>query len=192
MKTTILASGRGSNAKSILEKWRAGGLPGVEISALISDNPDAPALQIARDFGVKGIYLDPMRKGAFFSEKGAELYLENLRFVCSELVVLAGFMRILPPLITSAYKNRIINLHPSLLPAFKGKDAIGQAWNFGAKVSGCTVHFVNDELDGGRIIAQKAVEILPEDTLETFEAKIHKAEHELLPSVIAKIASQGA
>lgn len=192
MKTTILASGRGSNAKSILEKWRAGELSGVEISALISDNPDAPALQIARDFGVKGIYLDPMRKGAFFSEKGAELYLENLRFVCSELVVLAGFMRILPPLITSAYKNRIINLHPSLLPAFKGKDAIGQAWNFGAKVSGCTVHFVNDELDGGRIIAQKAVEILPEDTLETFEAKIHKAEHELLPSVIAKIASQGA
>ncbi len=189
IKTVILASGKGSNARRILELQKEGKLPNIEIIALISDFPDAPALDIAKEFGIKSIYLDPMRKGAFFSEEGANFYLENLEFLCAEFVVLAGFMRILPPLITSKYANKMINLHPSLLPAFKGKDAIKQAFEAGVKKAGCTVHFVNDELDGGEIIAQKEVDVLPDDTLETLEEKVHQAEYILLPSVIAKIGS---
>lgn len=187
IKTAILASGRGSNAKKLLECWRAGKLPNIEITALISDIPTAPALEVAKEFGVKSIYLDPMRKGAFFSGEGAKFYLENLEFLCAEFIILAGFMRIFPPLITQRYVNRMINIHPSLLPAFKGKDAIKQAFEAGAEKTGCTVHFVTDDLDGGKIIAQKEVAILPSDTLETLEERVHAAEHELLPEVVAKI-----
>lgn len=187
IKTVILASGKGSNAKKILECQKLGKLPNIEIVALISDKEDANALKVAKEFGVKSVYLDPMRKGAFFNEEGAKFYLENLEFLCADFIVLAGFMRILPPSITSKYANKIINLHPSLLPSFKGKDAIKQAFDCGVKITGCTVHFVNDELDGGKIIDQKAVEIAPEDTLESLEEKVHAAEHVLLPSVIAKI-----
>ena len=187
IKTVILSSGQGSNARKILEFWKAGKLPNIEIAALISDKPDAGALNVAKEFGLKSIYLDPMRKGAFFSEEGAKFYLENLEFLCAQFLILAGFMRILPPSITKKYANRAINLHPSLLPAFKGKDAIKQAFDYGVKYAGCTVHFVNDDLDGGKIIAQKAVEVLPSDTLESLEKKVHAAEHELLPQVVAKI-----
>lgn len=189
IKTVIFASGRGLNAKEILEHKKLGKLPNIEIVALISDKPDANALKIAEEFGIKSIYLDPMRKGAFFSEEGAKFYLENLEFLCAEFIILAGFMRIFPPSITSKYANKMINLHPSLLPSFKGKDAIKQAFEAGVKITGCTVHFVNDELDGGKIIDQKAVEILPEDTLESLEEKVHEAEHILLPSVVERISS---
>lgn len=189
MKVTILASGRGTNARNILELQKNGNLPNVEIAAVISDKQDAPVLEVAKSYNVKSIYLDTMKSGAFFSKEGADFYIQNLQFVCTELVVMAGFMKILPDSILNAYKNRIINLHPSLLPAFKGKDAIGQAWNSGANESGCTVHFASAQLDGGEIIAQKKVSRLPSDTLETFEAKIHQAEYELLPRVISDIAS---
>ena len=186
IKTVIFASGRGENARKILMRGRSGELPGIEIVAIVSDVNNSGALEVAREFGVKGIYLDPMRKGARFSEEGARFYLENLQFLCADFVVLAGFMRIIPDNILEAYRQRIINLHPSLLPAFKGcRDAITDAWNYGVKVSGCTVHFVNGELDGGKIIAQKAVEREPRDTFETFSEKIHAAEHMLLPQVVA-------
>lgn len=188
MKITILASGRGTNAKNILELQRLGKLPNVEIAAVISDKRDAPVLEIAKSYKVKSIYLDTMRSGAFFSDEGADFYIQNLRFVCTELVVMAGFMKILPDSILNAYKNRIINLHPSLLPAFKGKNAIRQAWDSGVEESGCTVHFASAELDGGKIIDQKRVPRLPSDTYESFEQKIHAAEYELLPQVIADIA----
>lgn len=189
MKLTILASGRGTNAKNILELHKRGKLPNVEIAAVISDKRDAPVLEIAKSYNIKSIYLDTMKSGAFFSEEGADFYIQNLRFVCTELIVMAGFMKILPDSILNAYKNRIINLHPSLLPAFKGKNAIRQAWDSGVKVSGCTVHFASAELDGGKIIAQKQVEVSESDTFETFEQKIHSAEYELLPKVISDIAS---
>lgn len=188
MKIAILASGRGSNAKYILECVKNGSLKNVEVAAVISDKQDAPVLDIAKQYNVKSVYLDTMKSGAFFSEQGAQFYIENLQFVCAELIVMAGFMKILPDSILKAYKNRIINLHPSLLPAFKGKNAIKQAFEYGVKVGGCSVHFASSELDGGKIIAQSAVKIDNSDTLETFEANVHLAEHKLLVQVIADIA----
>ena len=190
MKVAILSSGRGSNAKRIMELHKEGKLPHVEITALISDNRDAPSLQIAKDFNIKSIFLDTGAKGARFSEEGANFYIQNLNFVGAELIVLAGFMRIIPKSIIDKFPNRIINLHPSLLPAFKAaKNAIDDAWNYGVKISGCTVHFVNEKLDDGKIIAQKSVEITPSDTRDSFEEKIHAAEHTLLPLIIEDIAS---
>lgn len=187
MKIAILASGRGSNAKAIFGRAKRGGYKNAEFVALISDKPDAPALQIAKDFGVKALYLDTKKTGARFSEEGASDYISALKSLGADMVVLAGFMKILPAEFVSAFENRIINLHPSLLPAFKGKDAIKQAFDFGAKVCGCTVHFVDNKLDGGEIIAQKAVYILPEYDLCALEEKVHEAEHELLPQVVADV-----
>ncbi len=190
MKLAILASGKGTNAREILRLHSEGKLPHIEIVGVISDVPNAPVLEVAKEFGVKSIYLDTMKKGARFSEEGTQFYLRNLEFICAELIVLAGFMKIIPDEIVNAFPNRIINLHPSLLPAFKAaRNAIDDAWNYGVKISGCTVHFVNSQIDGGRIIAQKAVEITPNDTLETFEAKIHAAEYATLPYVLEDIAS---
>lgn len=186
----IFASGRGSNAKKILELWREGKLPHVEIAGVISDRRDAPVLDVAKEFGVKSIYLDTMQKGARFSPEGTKFYLQNLQFICAEIIVLAGFMKIIPDEIIDAYPNRIINLHPSILPAFKAaRNAIDDAWNMGVKISGCTVHFVTSKLDDGKIIAQKAVEILPTDTRASFEEKIHAAEHALLPYVLEDLAA---
>ena len=126
-----------------------------------------------------------MKKGARFSPEGEAAYLREMSAQSPDLVVLAGFMRILPDSIVEAFDGKMINLHPSLLPLYKGKDSIRRAFEAGEKQSGCSVHFVSGELDGGRIIAQKAVDILPTDTLETIEERVHKAEHELLPSVVA-------
>lgn len=188
MKILILASGRGSNAKKIIESVQNGFIPNSEICGVISDHADAPVLKLASDLNVKSVYLDPMRKGARFSPEGAKFYLENFDFMCADLIVLAGFMRIFSTEMIAPYKNRIINLHPSLLPKYKGIDAIGQTWDSGDKFGGCTVHFVSEELDGGKIIAQRKVERLENDTKETFEEKIHAAEHSLLPEVIRDIA----
>ncbi|MBO6102610.1 MAG: phosphoribosylglycinamide formyltransferase [Opitutales bacterium] len=188
MKILILASGRGSNAKAIIEGVKSGQIPNSEVCALVSDHADAPALGVAASLGVKSVYLDPQRKGARFSNEGECLYLENFSFYSADLIVLAGFMRIFSPEMIRPYERRIINLHPSLLPKYKGIDAIGQTWNSGDRFGGCTVHFVSAELDGGEIIANAKVERLPGDTLESFTEKIHAAEHKLLPGVVRKIA----
>ena len=184
MRILILASGRGSNARAIMESVRDGKIR-AQVCALISDNPDAPALSIAESFGMPAKYVDPMQTGARFSPEGEAAYLREMSAQSPDLVVLAGFMRILPDSIVAAFDGKMINLHPSLLPLYKGKDSIRRAFETGEKQSGCSVHFVSGELDGGRIIAQKAVDILPTDTLETIEERVHKAEHELLPSVVA-------
>lgn len=189
MRLVILASGRGSNARAIMEAAKNGILKGTEISALISDNPDAPALEIAREFGVKALYVDPMRKGARFTEESAQRYIDCVAAENPDLVVLAGFMRILPENFVRAFDGKTINLHPSLLPAYKGKDAIKRAFEAGEKFCGCSVHYVSTELDSGELIGQSRVEILPQDTLESLEAKVHKAEHALLVKTIADIAA---
>lgn len=188
MRILILASGRGTNACAIIKAVKIGAIKASEVCAVISDIADAPVLGVEKDFGVAAKYIDPQRKGARFSEQGEIDYLNAMKEINPDLVVLAGFMRILPPSIVSEFKGKMINLHPSLLPLYKGKDAIKRAYEAGDKQCGCTVHFVSDELDGGRIIAQKAVAILPTDTLETLEQKVHEAEHELLPQVIADFA----
>ena len=189
MKAAILSSGKGSNADAIFNCVENVKIKNLEIGALISDIQDAPALNVAKRHNIPSIWIDPMRKGARFTPESAQNYIKFLKESGVELVILAGFMRILPPEFVSEFSNRAINLHPSLLPAFKGKDAIKQAFDAKAKKCGCTVHFVSDELDGGKIISQKEVEIFPGDTLETLEARVHEAEHILLPSVIADIAS---
>ena len=177
MNIVILASGRGSNARALFECEKNGMFAGAKIVGLICDIEDAPVFDIAKEYGVEALHLPTLRKGARFSEEASINYQNALKNWNADLVVV------------EAYANKMINLHPSLLPDFKGKDAIKQAFDAGVKVCGCSVHFVNNELDGGEVIAQKKVEISPEDTLESLEEKVHKAEHQLLPQIVADIVS---
>lgn len=187
MKVLILASGRGSNARAVMEAAVSGRIR-AEVCALFSDVADAPALSAAREFSVPARFIDPGRHGARLSSEGEAAYIEAMREVCADLVVLAGFMRILPDSIVREFEGKMINLHPSLLPAYKGKDAIRRAFEAREARGGCSVHFVSGELDGGRVIAQKAVDILPSDTLETFEERVHAAERGLLVGVVSDFA----
>ena len=187
MKILILASGRGSNARAVMEAAASGKIR-AEVCALFSDVADVPALSIAREFSVPARFIDPGRPGARLSPEGEAAYIEAMREVRADLVVLAGFMRILPDSIVREFEGKMINLHPSLLPAYKGKDAIRRAFEAGEARGGCSVHFVSGELDGGKVIAQKAVDILPSDTLETFEGRVHAAEHALLVGVVSGFA----
>jgi phosphoribosylglycinamide formyltransferase 1 len=187
----ILGSGRGSNCRAILESIRAGTLA-AETRVVISDVLDAPILNIAREFGVKNAYLPP---GQFRTrlEPSAEAELvKMLRDAGVELVVLAGFMRVLKAPMLAAFPRRIINIHPSLLPKFPGLEAWKQALAAGESVTGCTVHYVDEQIDHGDIIAQREVQILPNDTPETLHARIQMAEHEVYPAVIAKLSRQNA
>jgi phosphoribosylglycinamide formyltransferase-1 len=154
---------------------------------ILSDRPDARILELGVRFGVPARFLDPGPFKTKFDDAGEARYIEAIRKCEPGLVVLAGFMRILKPGFLDAFPRMIVNLHPSLLPSFPGLDAIGQAWRRGVKVTGCTVHYVTSAVDGGPIIDQRAVRIEPEDTMETLEAKVHAAEHALLPAVIARL-----
>ena len=187
MKVLILASGRGSNARAVMEAAASERIR-AEVCALFSDVADAPALSAAREFSVPARFIDPGRHGVRLSSEGEAAYIEAMREVCADLVVLAGFMRILPDSIVREFDGKMINLHPSLLPAYKGKDAIRRAFEAREARGGCSVHFVSGELDGGRVIAQKAVDILPSDTLETFEERVHAAERGLLVGVVSDFA----
>jgi phosphoribosylglycinamide formyltransferase 1 len=181
----VLGSGKGSNCRAILESIRSGALP-AEARVVISDVLDAPILDIAREFSVPNAYLPP---GQFRTrlEPAVEVELvQMLRDAGVELVVLAGFMRVLKQPMLQGFPRRIINIHPSLLPKFPGLEAWRQALAAGEKVSGCTVHFVDDKIDHGEIIAQREVPVLPDDTAETLHARIQSAEHELYPKAIAQ------
>ncbi|MGA2444023.1 MAG: phosphoribosylglycinamide formyltransferase [Opitutaceae bacterium] len=191
MRVVILGSGRGSNAEAILKAQQAGRLGDARVVQIFSDRPDAPILGLGGRFGVPAKSLDPGPFKTKFDEAGETRYLDAIRGCEPGLIVLAGFMRILKPRFVGAFPRMIINLHPSLLPGFPGLDAIGQAWRHGVKVTGCTVHFVTAEVDGGPIIDQMAVRIEPDDTLATLEAKVHAAEHALLPAVIARLSETG-
>jgi phosphoribosylglycinamide formyltransferase 1 len=182
----ILGSGKGSNCRAILESIRAGKLP-AEARVVISDVLDAPILDIAREFRVANAYLPPGQfRTRLEPEVEAEL-VEMLQDAKVELVVLAGFMRILKSPMLKAFPRRIINIHPSLLPKFPGLEAWKQALEAGDKITGCSVHYVDEQIDHGDIIAQREVPILPNDTPESLHARIHQAEHELYPAVIAKL-----
>jgi phosphoribosylglycinamide formyltransferase 1 len=188
LRVVILGSGRGSNAEAILQAEREGRLGAARVVQLVSDRPAARILELGPRFGVPAQYLDPGPFKTKFDEEGETRYLDFLRGCDPGLIVLAGFMRILKGRLLEAYPRKIINLHPSLLPSFPGLDAIGQAWRRGVKVTGCTVHYVSAEVDGGPIVDQMAVNIEPEDTLESLEARLHAAEHVLLPAVIARLS----
>ena len=185
----ILGSGKGSNCRAILESIRAGVLP-AEARVVISDVLDAPILDVAREFSVPNAYLPP---GQFRTrlEPNAEAELvKMLRAAEVELVVLAGFMRVLKAPTLDAFPNRIINIHPSLLPKFPGLEAWKQALDAGETVTGCTVHYVDEKIDHGDLIAQREVPILPNDSAESLHARIQIAEHELYPAVIEKLCRE--
>lgn len=187
----LLGSGRGSNAEAILRAQQAGRLGCARVAEILSDRPDARILELGGRFGVPARFLDPGPFKTKFDEAGEGRYIEAIRAREAGLIVLAGFMRVLKARFLEAFPRRIINLHPSLLPSFPGLDAIGQAWRRGVKVTGCTVHLVTSEVDGGPILDQQAVRIEPGDTLEIVEAKVHAAEHALLPAVIARLSQAG-
>ena len=181
----ILGSGKGSNCRAILERIRSGDLK-AEARIVVSDLFDAPILDIAREFAIPNAYLPP---GKFRTRLEAEIEMELVRMlqdVDVDLVVLAGFMRVLKSPMLEAFPRRIINIHPSLLPKFPGLEAWKQALAAGETVTGCTVHYVDLEIDHGDVIAQRQVSILPSDTPETLHARIQMAERELYPEVISK------
>jgi len=185
----ILGSGKGSNCRAILESIRSGVLP-AEARVVISDVFDAPILEIAREFNVPNAYLPPGQFRTRLEPNTEAELVRILRDAEVELVVLAGFMRVLKSPMLQAFPRRIINIHPSLLPKFPGLEAWGQALHAGETVTGCTVHYVDEEIDHGDIIAQREVAILPNDSTESLHSRIQVAEHELYPAVIAKLCRE--
>lgn len=188
MNIVILGSGRGSNARAILLAARDGKLGSGSIAALYSDRPDAPFLNLGPEFGVEARFLDPGPYKTKLTGEAESRYIDAILEKKADLVVLAGFMRVIKPSLINAFSRKIINLHPSLLPSFKGLDAIRQAYEYGVKVTGCTVHFVTADVDSGPILDQQAVRIEDEDSLERVEEKVHECEHQLLPAVIARMS----
>jgi len=185
----ILGSGKGSNCRAILEQIRAGKLE-ADCRLVISDVEEAGILAVAREFGVPAVFLPPGKFRTKFEPEVEEELVGQLRSAGVELVVLAGFMRVLKAPMLGAFPRRIINLHPSLLPKFPGREAWAQALAAGETVTGCTVHYVDAGVDRGEIIAQREVPILPNDTPESLHARIQLAERELFPAVIGEMGAK--
>jgi phosphoribosylglycinamide formyltransferase-1 len=181
-KIVVFASGSGTNFEEIAKKAKSNYIE-ADISLLISDKASAGAIRRAINLGVVPIVINWKNR-----EEAEEKTMKILQIVEPDLIVLAGFMRILSPQFVSEWKYKILNIHPSLLPAFQGTTrAIDQAYNYGVKITGCTVHFVDESVDGGPIIIQAAVNIDDNDTSERIAEKIHKLEHEIYPWAIKKV-----
>lgn len=191
MRVVILGSGRGSNAEAVLLAEQAGRLGRARVVGLFADRADAGLLALGPRFGVPATFVDPAPFKTKLEGAGEARFIAAVRAAAPDLVVLAGFMRVLKPGFLAAFAGRIINLHPSLLPAFPGLDGIGQALRAGVAETGCTVHAVTPEVDAGRILAQARVPVAPDETPDALAAKVHAAEHALLPAVIARL-SEGA
>jgi phosphoribosylglycinamide formyltransferase-1 len=174
MKIGILVSGRGSNMAALVDAVKSGEIPDSEVAVVISDKPEAPGLAKAIERGVEALVIE--RRGRTREEHDADI-IDELRERDVELVCLAGYMRLLSPGFIHAFHNRIVNIHPSLLPSFPGLNVQQQAIDHGVKISGCTVHFVNEDLDAGQIILQRAVEVKDDDTAETLGTRILEQEH---------------
>jgi phosphoribosylglycinamide formyltransferase 1 len=181
MRLAVLASGYGSNLQAIINAVQSGEIEG-RVVVVISDQRDAYALQRARNEGIEALFLDPS------SYSGRDAYdreiVTQLQKRQVELVILAGFMRLLSPHFVQEFKDRIMNIHPSLLPAFPGLDGVEQALAYSVKVSGCTVHFVDQGLDTGAIILQEAVTVYDSDTADSLHQRIHAVEHRLYPRAV--------
>lgn len=188
MRVALLGSGRGSNAEAVLRAQAEGRLGRAQVVGLWCDVPTCRMLELGPKYGVPARFLDTGPFKTKFAPEREQAWAADLRAAGVDLVVLAGFMRVIKAPLLEAFAGRIINLHPSLLPAFPGLDGIGQAWRAGVTESGCTVHWVNAEVDGGAHLGQSRVARAPEDTLESFAQKIHAAEHALLPAVIARLS----
>lgn len=186
VKLGVLISGSGTNLQAIIDAIAEGSLD-AEIRVVISSRPDAYGLVRAKEAGIqtialsKDVYADP--------DIANEAIATELVHAGCDYVVMAGYMRMLGEAVLVAFPDRVLNLHPALLPSFKGAHAIRDAYDAGVKVTGVTVHFANAEYDKGPIVAQRAVDVAEDDTLDTLEAKIHEVEHELYPEVLRWIAA---
>lgn len=181
VKIAVLVSGRGSNLQALIDSIEKGHIKNAAVSVVISNKADAYALERARNYGIAGVFLDP--KGLDKAEYDRKI-LNVLKEYDIDLLLLAGYFRLLGDEIIEAYRNRILNIHPSLLPAFKGLHAQRQAFEYGVKVAGCTVHFVDEGLDSGPIILQSCVPVLSDDTEETLTARILEQEHIIYPEAV--------
>lgn len=186
LRLGVLLSGRGSNFLAIAKNIREGKLPNVEIAVVISNVADAPGSAAARELGLATEVF--VSKGRPRAQHDADL-IASLHDHAVDLVILAGYMRLLSPGFIQAFPNRILNIHPSLLPAFPGLDAQYQAFDYGVKVAGCTVHFVDEHLDHGAIILQRAIPVFEEDDAHTLAARILAEEHIAYSEAIARVAS---
>ncbi|MBQ3112997.1 MAG: phosphoribosylglycinamide formyltransferase [Phascolarctobacterium sp.] len=186
-KAGVLVSGRGSNLQAVLDRIADGYLP-LEIGVVISDKADAFALERAANVGIKTVVV--ARKECASKEEFEDRIHAALVEAGCELVVLAGFMRILSGNFVSKWHNKIINIHPALLPSFPGLDGQGQALEYGVKFTGCTVHFVDEGTDTGPIILQKVVPVLDDDTHDTLAARILEQEHKAMPEAL-KLWAEG-
>ena len=184
LKIGVLLSGSGTNLQAIIDE--AGeGLP-VEIVRVVSSRPDAYGIERAK---AAGIPVTVLNRDAYADPEAADARIvAELREAGAEYVVMAGYMRKVTPVMLDAFPDRVLNLHPALLPSFKGAHAIADAFGAGVKVTGITVHFANEDYDKGPIVAQRAVEVREDDTLEALEARIHEAEHALYPEVLRLVA----
>ena len=184
LKIAILLSGSGTNFQAIADA-AAEGLP-LEIVQVVSSRPDAYGIERAKALGLPVLVLN---RDIYADPKAADtMIVDSLKASGAEYVVMAGYMRMVTDVLLDAYPNRILNLHPALLPSFKGAHAIQDAFDAGVKVTGVTVHFANEEYDKGPIIAQRAVTVRETDTVESLEARIHEVEHEIYPQVLGWIA----
>lgn len=185
----VLGSGKGSNFRALAEAWRAGTL-GAEPVIALSDIETAGILPLGREFGIRTQFVSA---GPFRTKMSPEAEVELVRLLREagvDFVVLAGFLRVIKEPLLQAYPGRILNIHPSLLPAFRGLEAWRQALDAGAKEAGCTVHLVDEGVDTGRILGQSRVPVLPGDTADSLHARIQAAEHELYPRVVGQFAKQ--
>ena len=186
MKVGVMASGRGSNFQALIDSVAQGEAPDVEIAQLIVNKSDAYAIERAVKNNIKFDYID---SSAISRESFDKKAIEIMESAKVEIIVLAGFMRILSPLFINKYKNKILNIHPSLLPAFPGANAHRDALTYGAKISGCTVHLVDENVDSGPIIMQTSVEINEDETEESLSEKILFHEHKMLPKALQLMCS---
>jgi len=183
----VLGSGKGSNFVAIADACAAGKIP-AQVAIVLSDVANAGILERARERGIPAEYIAPGNFRTKLDEAAERAYIQRLRDAKVDLIALAGFMRILKGQFLRAFIDRVVNIHPALLPSFPGLEAWKQALNYGVKVTGCTVHFVDQGIDSGAIIAQETVPILSSDTPETLHARIQQAEYRLYPQAIAAIA----
>ncbi|UGV40463.1 phosphoribosylglycinamide formyltransferase [Methanococcoides orientis] len=186
LNIAVLVSGRGSNLQSIIDNIENGYIPDAAIKVVVSDKGDAYALERAKDNGIDAVFVDP---SAFGGKKGyEEEVLRKLAKYDIQLVLLAGYMRIIGRDVIEAYKNRMMNIHPALLPSFMGLHAQKQAFDYGVKVAGCTVHFVDEGMDTGPIILQRCVPVLEGDTEDTLADRILEQEHKIYPEAVKLFA----
>ena len=183
----VLGSGKGSNFVAIADAVAAGGIP-AEVAVVLSDVESAGILARARDRKIPARFIPPGKFRAKLDEEAEGAFVSTLQAAKADLIVLAGFMRVLKGDFLRAFEGRIVNIHPSLLPSFPGLEAWKQALDHGVKVAGCTVHFVDAGVDCGPIIGQQTVPVLDTDTPESLHQRIHAAEHELYPKCVAAIA----